>query len=216
MRYFTLGKYNTWHDWGLTLTAKDLTPPAPKINQIDIPGAHGSLDLTEALTGEIPYADRTLSASFASSEGSYVERTRLFWEICTALHGKRIEIVEPDDPDHYFLGRVSIAGLEHNQAYMTFRISATCEPWRYAREETVREVYLANEALDVVLHNAGVRTVCPDITVDGSVTLIYGDASVTLSSGTYKVTDLRLRHGYTVARLVGRGTVAIRYREAVL
>lgn len=216
MRYFTLGKYNTWHDWRLTLTAKDVTPPEAKTNYISIDGAHGSLDLTEALTGEVAYQDRTVSASFTTSEAGYVERTRLFWEITTALHGKKVEIVEPDDPDHYFLGRVSITGLEHNQAQMSFAISATCEPWRYAKEETVRTVQLTNSTADIVLRNEGVKVLCPDIEVDGSVTVIFEGASATLTGGLYKVADIKLPHGDSVVRLVGRGTVTFRYREAML
>lgn len=216
MRYFTLDKYNTWHDWRLTLTARDVTPPEPKTNYVSIDGAHGSLDLTEALTGEVPFQDRTLTASFTTSEGRHDDRKRLFWEICTALHGKKVQIVEPDDPDHYFLGRVSITGLEQNQVQMSFSIKATCEPWRYAMQETARTVELSNETLDVVLWNAGAKVLCPDIEVDGSVTLIYEGASATLTDGVYKVADIKLPHGGTVVRLVGRGTVTFAYREAML
>lgn len=216
MRYFIFDKYNTWHDWRLTLTAKDVTPPEPKTNYVRVDGAHGSLDLTEALTGEVPYQDRTLTASFTTSEGSHADRLLLFRELCTALHGKKVDIVEPDDPDHYFRGRAVISGLEMDQVRMSFSVKATCEPWRYASEETVRTVELRNETIDAVLWNAGAKVLCPDIEVVGAVTLIFEGASATLSAGRYKVADLKLPHGGTVVRLVGRGTVTFSYREALL
>lgn len=216
MRYFIFDKYNTWHDWRLTLTAKDVTPPEPKTNYVSLDGAHGSLDLTEALTGEVPYQDRTLTASFTTSEGSHADRLLLFRELCTALHGKKVDIVEPDDPDHYFRGRAVISGLDMDQVRMSFSVKATCEPWRYASEETARTVELQNETIDVVLWNAGAKTLCPYVDVEGEVALTFEGGSVVLESGSYRVTNIRLPHGGTVVRVTGSGTVIFTYREAML
>ena len=37
----------------------ELDPPSPKTTTVDIPGANGSIDLTEALNGDVVYDNRT-------------------------------------------------------------------------------------------------------------------------------------------------------------
>lgn len=215
-RFFILDVFNTWYDWRCTLTGKDVTDPEPKTNYIDLEGAHGTLDLTEALTGEVAYSDRTVSASFVCSEGTYQERERLLRQITHALHGKKVKIIEPDDPDHYFLGRVKITSVVKHEAYLEFSIDAVCDPWRYALEETYRTVVLSGGDVSVVIRNSGVRTLCPDLTVTGTVEVTYNGASVELSEGTYRVADIKLRQGINVVTVAGNGAVTFSYREAGL
>ena len=107
-RAFLFDKYNTAYDWGLVLTGQSLTPPAPKTNYVQLDGRSGSLDLTEALTGEVTYSDRTLTASFALTEGAHDDQVALVRTITAALHGRKVRIVAPDDPEHYLLGRVTV------------------------------------------------------------------------------------------------------------
>jgi hypothetical protein len=217
MRHFYFDKYHTWHDWRLTLTSKDVTPPEPKTYYIDLDGSHGTLDLSEALTGEVAYGDRVVTASFWTSEGKAADRVALLREISTALHGRKVRIVEPDDPEHFFLGRVTVKAGAHDQVHDEFTLEAVCEPWRYAVAETARRVEVAAGApVDVVIRNTGVKTLCPDITVDGTVTLTYSGASVELQTGAYKVADIKLRHGANVVSVTGSGVVTFTYREATL
>lgn len=215
MREFILDKYNTWHDWRLTLTAKDVTPAEPKTNYITLDGAHGSLDLTEALTGEVVFNDRTVTASFWTSEGTFNERLRVLQEIVSATHGRKVRIVEPDDPEHFFLGRVKVKSQKWDQVHMELTLEATCEPWRYAINETERRAELSG-ATDVVIVNHGDKTVTPTITVTGNTGLTFNGQTVGLNAGTYTVTDLRLPHGPNVISVTGYGTITFRYREASL
>ena len=217
MRQFIIDKYHTWHDWRLTLTEKDLTPPEPKTNYISLDGAHGTLDLTEALTGEAVYDDRTVTASFWTSEGTFQERRAVLKSITAALHGKKVKIVEPDDPEHYFLGRVKVMSLLCDQVHAELALEAICDPWRYAIDETNRRVEVSSAApADVVIVNHGDKTLCPSIEVEGSVTLTYGGGSVELTDGTYKVADIKLRSGSNVIGVTGDGVVTFTYREAGL
>lgn len=85
-REFIFDKFHTWLDWQLILTAKSVTPPEVKTYYVDIDGRSGSLDLSEALTGEISYQDRTVSASFWTDTGTYVERSALIRDIVTILN----------------------------------------------------------------------------------------------------------------------------------
>lgn len=216
MRFFTLDKYNTWHDWRLTLTTKNVAPAEPKTNYIKLDGAHGSLDLSEALTGAVVYNDRTVSASFRTSEGSFSDRVALLREITAALHGKKVRIVEPDDPDHYFLGRCKLKNVEQSQVHVAFTIEATCDPWRYAVNETERRIDVSGDAVDVVLWNEGIKTPCPVLTVTGSVDITTNSVTTTLTAGSYQLTDLRLHPGSNVVGVAGTGSVTFIYREAEL
>lgn len=214
-RAFILDKYHTWHDWRLTLTAKDVTPAEPKTNYVELDGANGSLDLTEALTGEVAYRDRTVVASFWTSEGTHAERLQVLRKITTALHGRKVKIIEPDDPDHYFLGRVVIKAQAQSQVHMELSLEAICDPWRYSVHETERLVDVDGE-VDAVIMNHGDKTICPTLVVDGDVSLDFNGVTTKLSAGSYRITDLRLPHGANVVGLSGSGSVAFVYREASL
>lgn len=139
-RFFLFDNINTFYDWNLILTAKDITPPEPKYKFINLDGMSGSLDLTEALTGKVEYNDRTIKASFWTDVGTRADREALLQEITRTLHGRKIKIIEPDDPEHYYLGRLKITSKKNILPYAEFSIEATCEPWRYAVEYTVRTI----------------------------------------------------------------------------
>lgn len=216
-RFFILDKFNTWYNWRLVLTAKDVTPPEPKTNYVDIDGMSGTLDLSESLTGEITYKDRTVSASFWTSEGSYKDREKLLRDIVSALHGKKIKIIEPDDPDHYFYGRVNIKSRKNILPYAEFSIECTCEPWRYALNDSVRRVEVNSRSVtEVIIHNNGVKSLCPEITVTGSVDITYNGVKTTLTTGSYKISDIRLRQGVNIIGVSGNGSVTFTYKEADL
>lgn len=216
-RHFYFDKYHTFHDWGLVLTDKSIPDPEPKTNYIQLDGVSGSLDLTEALTGEVAYNDRTIAATFSASCGTYQQREAVRRQIAAAIHGRKVQIIEPDDPEHYFLGRVTIKDGTRHASYSTFTLEAVCEPWRYARAESVRQVEVtAGNPQDVVIENTGVKTVCPDIQVEGAVTLTYEGGTVDLTTGAYKVADIKLRYGANVVGVSGTGTVTFTYREATL
>lgn len=216
-RFFVLDKYNTFYDWDLILTEKSITPPEPNTHYINIDGMSGSLDLSEALTGEITYKDRIISASFWTDVGNVKSRDKLLKRIVSILHGKKIRIIEPDDTDRYFVGRIKIKSYSNTLPFMTFTIEATCEPYRYALTDTVRTVDLkANDKMDVVIQNAGAKTLSPMIRVTSAVNITCKDVSVQLEQGTYKISDIKLQQGFNIITVTGSGKVTFTYREADL
>ena len=216
-RYFILDKLNTWYDLRLIVTAKTIGDAEPKTNYVKLDGMSGSLDLSEALTGEITYNDRTITATFWTDYGNRRDREALLRKVTASLHGRKIKIVEPDDPNHYFNGRVKIKSKANKLAYAEFTIEATCEPWRYANEESVRRVDVNTSTVtDVVINNNGVKTLNPTVTVTGSVEITYNGAKTVLTDGTYKVADIRLRQGVNIIGVSGVGSVSFIYREADL
>lgn len=216
-RHFIFGNFNTWSDWGLILTGKEISLPTPKTNYVEIDGMSGSLDLSEALTGEPTYEDRTISASFCACEGSHREREALLSSIITALHGRKMKIIEPDDPNHYFYGRVTIKKVKNTITYAEFSVETKCDPWRYEHLETVQPIEVnSQKPVDVLIHNSGVKTLCPDITVSGQVTFTCNGVTSSATDGRYKVTTFKLYQGENIIQVSGKGTLTLTYRRAEL
>ena len=216
-RFFVFDEKNTFYDWGLILTSKDITPPEPKTNYVTLDGRSGSLDLSDVLTGEVTYNDRTIKATFWTSEGTYKEREKVIQEITSYLHGKKVKILEPDDTDHYFLGRAKITSRVNNLSYAEIAIECICEPWRYSVNEYVRTITgNPQTVIKVVINNEGVKTLNPTLSVNGTMGIIYNDNDYALTDGVYKISDVKLYQGVNVIGVIGNGTVTISYREAEL
>lgn len=216
-RFFILDKFNTWYDWKLVLTAKSVTPPTPKTNYVKLDGMSGTLDLSESLTNEVTYEDRTVTATFWTDYGNRKDREKLLNDITRAIHGKKIRLIEPDDTEHYFYGRVKIKSTLNNLAYAEFTIEATCEPWRYALTDSVRRVDVSSDDMtNIVINNNGVKTLSPSIDVTGLVTVKYEDITKTLREGTYKLPDIKLRQGVNVIGVSGNGSATFTYKEGDL
>ncbi len=213
-RYFKLGDYNTYTDWDLILTYKDVTHPKPKTNYVNLYGVDGTLDLSESLAGHVVYEDRTVSAAFWTDHGTRADRERLLRQIRQAIHGCKLNIVEPDDQDHYFIGRVNVKKEVNKLSYAEISIECTCEPYRYRNEDTVRYFELTeNETVNAVFHNTGRKTVIPSITTTSSVTITFNDSEVSLVAGTYKVPDLKIKPGVNTVGITGSGNITFTYKE---
>ena len=216
MRGVYFGDYHTATDWGLILSAKDIQPPTPKIISVNIDGRDGVLDLSRALTGELKYNNRSASFTFLITEGTPSDREELLQEIINTIHGKILQIIEPDFPEYYLLGECSIKSVNNNKSYGSFTVSANCEPYKYYVDEVNRVISASSSSTDVILSNRGRKTLTPTITVDGSVNLVTNSTSVALSTGTYKLTTLTLPPGSTIVSVSGSGIVTFSYREAIL
>ena len=215
-RAFIIDKFNTFNDWRLILTAKSVTPPKPKTNYVSIDGMSGTLDLTESLTGEVTYNDRTVSASFLATEGAFKDRSKLIRDIVSKLHGKKVKIIEPDDTEHYFYGRVTVKNINNDKAYGKIDLEAVCDPWRYSINDSVRRVEVNSKTVEVVINNNGAKTLSPEITVTGTVDITFNNGEVSLTDGNYKVSDLRLYAGVNIISGSGKGVVTFTYKEADL
>lgn len=215
-RAIIFGDYNTATQ-GWTLTKWKLSAAEQKTNYVDKIGGDGSWDLSTALTDDIPiYKTRTLTATFECSEGDRMSREA---EICNAvnlLDGMRKDIQLPDDDLHYIIGRLHVAKDYNDPYHAAIKVTATCEPWKFAKADTVVTLTAGSSEQEAVLTNSGRRVVVPTLEVETSVLLSFGTASKALSAGVYQWADLLLIPGNHVLTYSGSGTVKITYREAVL
>lgn len=221
-RTILLGEYDTAAHGLWTLAAWDFPEPEVEENLVNVPGrVKGPLDLGPVLTdGEPSYGSRPLTVTLESSEGDRLAREARISEMVNKLHGRRVDIVLPDHPLHYATGRLKVQTLYNDLAHASVKVTGTCEPWLYAKDETVVLLQATTEAQAVRLRNAGAMPVVPTLEITAaegaSVLLAFGAASVSLSAGTYTWPNLLLTPGDHVITCSGAGTVAITYREAVI
>lgn len=221
-RTIRLGDYDTAAHGLWTLTAWEFPEPTPEENLVNIPGRiRGPLDLSTVLTdGEPRYSSRPLSITLESSEGDRLARMARISEMVNRFHGRRVDIVLPDHPLHYAIGRLAVQLLYNDLAHASVQVTGTCEPWLYAQDETVVLLTATTEAQTATLRNAGAMSMVPLIEVTAaegqSVNLIYGSYSWALSAGAYQLPDLLLTPGDHVITYSGSGTATITYREAVI
>lgn len=129
----TFGSYHSYRAWGLLLKEYPyISPPEPKTKLIEVPGTDTVIDLTESLTSGVKYGLREAEFQF------YLFGDRKKWKetyssILNSLHGKRLKIVIDDDPNWYYIGRVSVGELDADKAVAGLTITAQVEPYKYAR-----------------------------------------------------------------------------------
>lgn len=218
-RGLKIGTYDTVLNGKWLLTSLTFSDPVQVTEYVEVPGRRkGPLDLTAALTdGDPVYENRTLTATFESSEDSRLERESRINVMINWLDGWKLNIQLPDDEQHYIVGRVSVQRLYNDLAHASVQVTAVCEPWRYNNEETRVELAGAEEPQTVVLPNQGRLAVLPLLTVTGgSVLLSTGGLSWSLSPGSYALPDLLLLQGGKEITYSGVGTLVFTYREGVL
>ena len=218
-RRIIFGTYDTATAGRWTLTEWALSQPALKESYVTVPGHDGDLDLSTVLTdGEPRYGNRSLTATFESSEDTREVREDVIREMMNELDGLRMDIVLPDDPQHFVTGRVRVERLYNDLAHASVRVTATCDPWRYSTIETVIGLAATSAWQSVLLYNRGRRSVVPTITVPegGTLTIEYGTATLSVSKGTHAWPTLYLTRGTHALRYMGTGVAMLTYREAVL
>lgn len=219
-RGFVFGDYDTGLK-GWTLNSWSFPEPEPQTNYVEVPGRiKGPLDRSTVLTGGDPrYGSRELTARFELSDGTRLERDAIISEMVNRLNGMREDIVFPDDPARYAVGRLHVEQEYSDMAHAAVNVTATCEPWRYSQKETRISILAFDNESTLVLSNGGRMVIVPDVVVTGygaRVTLVCGAKRWTLGTGSYRLPELALSHGNTVLTYQGVGTITFTYREAIL
>lgn len=135
-RAATIGGFHTWRDFHAVIQNSDIVgSPTPNTNYVDVPGGNGHIDLTEALTGDVTYSNRTLTFELAmkTMPSLWPQITN---KIYNALHGKAVQVILDEEPSHYFYGRVTVESAARSQIAGQVVLSVDCEPYRYEIQET--------------------------------------------------------------------------------
>lgn len=224
-RGISFGGINTYTEWGLILSDLSISDPAPRKTMLKIPGRSGSLDLSEALTGDVVYDDRSLKAKF-TLPGAPDTWQAIHDAVALRLHGRRLNIILPDDTGYYYVGRCTLSGLGHTGRVATMEITAVCEPYKTKMELTVHTIQFRAGAGNpmgasaILLSNLpnGRKPAIPKFTSTDQVTINKGNTSFVIAAGAeeYIAPGLVIAPGGETIRFTGTGELTITYQEATL
>ncbi len=209
---------HSFYDLDLILSAVEVTPAIPKTTYVDIPGADGSLDLTEA-HGEVKYSDRTITATLTMNPAS--DLSEAAWEekkteVSNRLNGLACKITLDKDPEFYWLGRCTVDSYKSNKRIRQFVVSAKVRPYKYRQTETVVSFALTGDETTVTIRN-GRKSVCPEITcTNDGATIAFNGITHEFNAGTHKFLDIRLVEGNNQISIDGTGTITFKYQEGEL
>lgn len=206
---------HSYHDLNLILSAVNIPPAKPKTTYIDIPGADGSLDISEAL-GEIRFSDRECSFTFTMLPTDFKTWEEKQTEVSNLLNGKEVKIVLDKDDEYYYLGRCTVDSYSEKKKIRQIVVKAKVKPYKHKKFETSISIPLTTSAKIVYLTNSR-KTVSPTITCTADNTSITIDGAVyKINAGTHKILDIQLKHGANQLSVSGSGTVTFTYQEADL
>lgn len=216
LRGVRFGEYHTVDDWNLILNSKTVETPKAKTTFVSIQDRDGSLDMSEALTGEVKYDARKLSFVFLLTEGDYRHRENMIHEILASIHGKRMNIILDDDMEKYFDGRVEVTSYSNSKAYGSITVEATCDPYRVSIYGTTEVFSLSSNLEKFDLENIGDKTVVPTFYVTNTATIEFDTSQVVLTKGTHVLDGFVLRRGLTSFSASGIGALTVSWKEGYL
>ena len=125
--------YDSVNDWGFRLLHCDEQKPSPKFERVDIPGANGSIDLSTALSNDIPFEDRIVELTFFKLCSDHDAAYSLVGTVAEKIHGKQLMIQTPDsytDGGTWYTGDVEITSCIFEDRGCEINVKCTCDPFR--------------------------------------------------------------------------------------
>lgn len=230
MQTVTFGIKNSYDDFGLILTDKDIGFPEPKLEEVDVIGADGIIDLSEVLNDDIKYKTRKLQFTFTVLKGNKYWASTVA-DVANYLHGKKLRIQMDFDPAYYYTGRCKINSFKTSKRLCTITIDAECEPYRLDingnGEKWLWDTFsfqngfirvnavTVNGSLQVNLQNQR-KIISPTFTCSTAMTVTFDGVTYNLPKGKTQVLGIRLQYGTNYVTFKGNGTVKIEYQGGAL
>lgn len=230
MQTVTFGTKNSYDDFGLILTDKNIGFPEPKLEEVDVIGADGVIDLSEVLNDDIKYKTRKLQFTFTVLKGNKYWASTVA-DVANYLHGKKLRIQMDFDPAYYYTGRCKINSFKTSKRLCTITIDAECEPYRLDingnGEKWLWDTFsfqngfirvnavTVNGSLQVNLQNQR-KIVSPTFTCLTAMTVTFDGVTYNLPKGKTQVLGIRLQYGTNYVTFKGNGTVKIEYQGGAL
>lgn len=228
-------KWHTYRDWGLELISVYIPMPATKTYPIDVPGGDGSIDMTEA-NGRAAYSDREgLELLFY-----FIENDRPSWfhkqsEVATYVHGKKVKLILDDEPDHYYIARLSVNGKRLNPLIGEITMTGTAEPFKCdlqsSQEEWLWDAFnfetgvirqLSDIAItpsdrEITILGAGIDTAPIFVVAEAAnLSFKYKERTYTLKPGKNRFPAVRVGADDVTLTFSGTGKFSVDYRGRYL
>lgn len=226
----TFGTKHSYDDFGLILSSKDLTPPEPKTETVDVIGRNGSIDLTEALGDDVKFNNRKLTLNFT------VPNVLTYWSdafsaLANYLHGQKMQIILDADKTFYYYGRCKINQFASNKRIGSIVVECDVEPYKIevnsASEPWIWDTF---SFVNGIIHKTDVtvsgalttnlinrrKVVSPTFICSAAMTVTHNGNTYNLKVGENKMYDIRLQEGDNYVTFKGNGTVKINYKGGSL
>ncbi len=233
--------YHTLRDWNLAIGNNNcIGEPEQETFYLDVPGADGFLDYSEALTGRPVFKKRGIEITL----GGKLERGRWTAFLSTLrilLHGKRVRVVFDDFPGYYWEGRAEVTDFNRMREIGTFKLRVPqADPYSYCVNDNSTENWLwdpfdfelgvIDEPITITLTADSPTASCTiphgDVPFMVSIRVTeIGEAGLTMTSGTDKYlltlgknrfAELLVDAEDLTLTFTGCGSLQVIYRRRVL
>ena len=221
-RSVTFDQLDSFRDLHLILLKTEETPPQPKLNRIDIPGANGSRDMSEQPAGRIVFTDREFTWTFGLYPNDrWDQRHR---QVCNALNGRFCERITMPcrggyTDDFYFVGRLSVTKYKRDRTRREITVKAVCDPYAYEKFEVNDTFDLTTDSREITYYT-GRMPVVPSLTTTAEeTTILFKGKTFVMSAGTYQFPDIEFTEGENTmeAKVTdGTGSLNVKYRGGTL
>lgn len=213
----------------LPTSAPVITPPEVKTHYVEVPGADGSLDLTEALTGYPTYGDRKgmFAYQFYAPKSEW---NNVYNDIVHDLNGKSADVILDEDAQYYYKGRLTVGTPTYGKYKATIQITGVFSSNRYVQDSYSGNDWLwdpfdfengiAREYYKIPVRNSKEVTligseliVCPTFKLEsGSMIMVCDNANYTLNKGDNVFLNVLLKEEEKKVLFKGNGVITITYR----
>lgn len=171
-----------------------LEPPEPKTYTVDIPGGNGVIDLTDALSGDVVYNNR--SQEFELYAIGVNDFEKLKTDVSDLLHGKSFDYKITMDPDYTYHGRFSISSYTHgtysNGKVGVIKIKIDADPYKYRKHQVIRVDAVGGK---IIYCMSGRMRARPSIETNGFLRVIFDGKKYELPQGTWNINDILFTYG---------------------
>lgn len=126
-------KYHTITDWNMAIGNNDYIGDVVQENYyVDVPGADGFLDFSEAVTGRRIFKSRPIRIELGG------KNRRNDWDLIISdirneIEGRKVKVIFDNDMEFYWIGRATIKGFDRNREIGMFTLSIPkAEPYKYS------------------------------------------------------------------------------------
>lgn len=223
----TIGDKNTWDDWHIVPASRPLiSAPRVKTSFISIPGGDGALDLTEVLAGRPTYERRTGSWEFIVMN-DYGDWATRYSDMMAYLQGRQFKIILDDDPEYYYLGRVSVnewrsepywsrVVFDYNVDPYKRNVDGFGDKWLWDpfnfESDSIHDYHklVVNGTLEIDFVNESSTNIKPVISAsNNAMQMTYSSVSYSLDRGPNVIDGLSFPPGTSHLRFSGNGEISI-------
>ncbi len=232
-------RFHTLTDWGLAIGNTDIIgEPEMESYYVDVPGADGFLDYTEAITGRRIFKERPVKLELGGKRAKY-DWDIFISDIRNHIHGKEVKIVLDSDPGFYWIGRAAVKDFKREREIGTFTISIPkADPYKYNVADSTEdwlwdsfdfETGIIDEGTQITVTTAATQsyTIAPDVMPfvpviqvqsigSAGLTMTANGETYTLVRGNNRFAEIVVADEDVTLRFSGSGRLTIRYRRGSL